>query len=106
MEANGFGTKNGICNFNVNTRYKPDVYVTECREWVAKNIIFLEQQPFAPNINDMFRCQTHQSVRGGAGFFGEVQGPCGWKDSKKYDCCFTKCRSKWKTRLWPFKIYL
>lgn len=66
------------CIWNNNSRYKPDNH---------------------PSITDVV-------VEGGAGFFGEVRGPCGWKDSAKYDCCFSKCRSKWKTRLYPLNVSL
>ncbi len=67
-----------MCVWNINTRWKPDSM----------------QQP------------EKQIIYGGAGFFGEVQGPCGWKDSSKYSCCFSKCKSTWKTKLWPFNIYI
>jgi hypothetical protein len=39
------------------------------------------------------------------GFFGEVKGSCGFKT--KNDCCFSKCKPLWKTKLYPFNnIYL
>lgn len=70
------------CIFNVSTRYKPDVY------------------------NTMYLDNKNLLIYGGAGFFGEIQGPCGWKENKKYDCCFTRCSPTWKTRLWPLKVKL
>lgn len=66
-----------MCVWNINSRWKPD-----------------SSQPHL------------QIVYGGAGFFGEVKGPCGWKDSSQYSCCFSRCKATWKTRLWPFNVYL
>ena len=45
-------------------------------------------------------------VGGASGFFKEVKGPCGWKDSEKYSCCFYRCHPTWKTRLFPTQKYI
>lgn len=57
-------------------------------------------------FDNFIQSRNTQKIKGGAGLFGEVKGPCGWKDSAKYDCCFTKCKPTWKTRLFPFNIKL
>lgn len=89
--------------FNVNSREKPDVYLDlfRCTEQAAPSSAAAKK-----NMCCKGTTQSAGVLHGGAGFFGEIQGPCGWKDSTKYSCCFTKCRSKWKTRLWPSNIYL
>jgi hypothetical protein len=43
---------------------------------------------------------------GGRGLFGEIKGPCGWKEQSKYSCCFMRCKPTWKTRLFPLKAEL
>jgi hypothetical protein len=35
---------------------------------------------------------------GGAGLFGESNGPCGWNAPS---CCFYDCAPLWRTNLWP-----
>jgi hypothetical protein len=89
------------CIFNNNSRWKPDVYDSIPR---LQNTIHGPLGPLGPN--NKRNAQTNHIVTGGAGFFGEIRGPCGWKEEKKYDCCFKKCKPLWKTRLWPFKISL
>ena len=36
---------------------------------------------------------------GGAGLFGESNGPCGWNGAP--GCCFYDCEPLWRTTLWP-----
>jgi hypothetical protein len=93
------------CLFHNNSRYKPDIY-----ENINTNCNFIKNGLLNKDLmsNDSMSngLMSNGLLYGGAGFFGEVQGPCGWKEDKKYDCCFTKCKSKWKTRLWPLKVSL
>ncbi len=89
--------------FNINSRWKPDIY--DNLQFFGNGPVHLKPGTFNSNSNDIhFQRATLAKLYGGAGFFGEVRGPCGWKENKKKDCCFKKCKPLWKTRLWPFNI--
>lgn len=89
------------CVFNNNSRWKPDIYEKNNNLYKTKceKCATIEQK-YAADQN------LERVLYGGAGFFGEIRGPCGWKEGKNQDCCFKKCKPLWKTRLWPFKVYL
>lgn len=95
------------CIFNNNSRWKPDVYNSlPDLQQISYNNSYLFDSINYINENNYPRKNHNHIITGGAGFFGEIRGPCGWKEDKKYDCCFKKCKPLWKTRLWPFKISL
>jgi hypothetical protein len=103
------------CVFNNNSRWKPDVYkgiFPDCSPLQTPQQSYkksgCESHIHRKVIIELVQNEINkgEQVYGGAGFFGEVRGPCGWKEEKKYDCCFSKCRPMWKTRLWPLKVSL
>jgi hypothetical protein len=110
------------CNWNTPTKWKPDLrmivnnpiedsgiqwkYDYSNKNTYTGTILRMD----AENINDCQIIQIKKDKKncktGGAGFFGEVKGSCGWKKRGYADCCFSKCSPAWKTTLYPFDIKL
>jgi len=106
------------CNWNVPTKLKPDLRMYSKNpirdssvEWIyncnlSNENEYVGYQPIDKKIIQIKKEQCKNGGRSNNGFFGEVKGSCGWKPRRTGDCCFSKCSSAWKTRLYPFNLYL
>lgn len=99
------------CNWNIPTKWKPDLRMYSENPILDSSI----QWKYKCNNNGLIGIRNdnkiikiNKVINGGrrAGFFGEVKGSCGWKPRRTGDCCFSKCDSTWKTRLYPFNVKL